>query len=348
MSRNAKLLYAATMAAAVVGTFQPRTVRAFTADGLMTYDAATRDAAGAFLVGELERLDQTLNMPLVEVTWSRDIQLREDVTIGDETASFTNTGFAAAGGPSAAGKNWAGKDANAIKGLAINIEKSSGPLTLWAMELAWSIPELESAQRVGRPIDSQKVEGMELKRQMDIDEQVYIGDEILGVTGLVNAAGVDLENVEGGDWANPATSPDEILADINKLLARAWKNTGYALCPTDLLLPPLKFAVLVSRKVSDAGNMSVLEYVRLNSLSNAKNGRPLNIKPLKWLEGRGAGNTDRMVAYTNDKKRVRFPMTPVQRTPLEHRSIYQMTTYLMRIGVVELVYPETVAYADGI
>ena len=316
MSRNAKLLYAATMAAAVVGTFQPRTVRAFTADGLMTYDAATRDAAGAFLVGELERLDQTLNMPLVEVTWSRDIQLREDVTIGDETASFTNTGFAAAGGPSAAGKNWAGKDANAIKGLAINIEKSSGPLTLWAMELAWSIPELESAQRVGRPIDSQKVEGMELKRQMDIDEQVYIGDEI--------------------------------LADINKLLARAWKNTGYALCPTDLLLPPLKFAVLVSRKVSDAGNMSVLEYVRLNSLSNAKNGRPLNIKPLKWLEGRGAGNTDRMVAYTNDKKRVRFPMTPVQRTPLEHRSIYQMTTYLMRIGVVELVYPETVAYADGI
>lgn len=344
--KKSSIIIASTMA--VAGAFQPRTVRAYTQDGLMTFDQATVDSAGAFLVGELERLDQTLNMPLVDVTWGRDIDLREDVTIADEQASFTNSSFAAAGGPNATGKNWIGKDVTAIKGLALDIGKTAQPLTLWGMELGWSIPELESAQKLGRPVDAQKVEGMELKRQMDIDEQVYVGDTTLGQTGLINNASIDLANAPTGNWSNTATTADSILNDINNLLYRAWKNSGYAICPTDLRLPPLKFAQLVQRKVSDAGNVSILEYVSMNCISMAQNGRPLNIKPVKWLEAAGAGGVDRMVAYTKDRKRVRFPLVPVQRTPLEYRSLNQLTTYFCRIGVVEWVYPETGAYADGI
>lgn len=346
--KQQKLLVARTMAQATSAAFAPRRVRQSTNDGMMTFDSRTIDSAGAFLVGELEKLDPTLNMPLVDVTWSRDIQLREDVTIADERSSFTNSFFAAAGGPSPTGKNWVGKDSNAIRGIALDIGKTDQPLSLWAMELGWSVPELESAARLGRPVDTQKVEGMELKRQMDIDEQVYIGDSVLGVTGLVNNTGVDLANITGANWALTTTTADSILADVNALLARAWKNSGYALAPTELLLPPLKFGVLVSRKVSDAGNISVLEYVRMNCISMAKNGRPLNIMPVKWLEGAGAAGADRMVAYTNDRKRVRFPLIPVQRTPLEYRSLNQLVTYFCRLGVVEWVYPETGAYADGI
>lgn len=344
-----KILLASTMAAALAGAFQPRVVHAYTEDNLMTFDQRTVDAAGAFLIGELERLDQTLNMPLVETSWGRDIDLREDVTIADEQSSFTNSFFAAAGGPSATGKNWVGKDATAIKGLGLDIAKTAQPLTLWAMELGWTLPELESAQKVGRPVDAQKLEAMELKRQMDIDEMVYIGDTLIGQTGLVNNAGIDLANAPTGAWSNPATTPDSIMNDINTLLSRAWKNTGYKICPTDLLLPPLKFAILVQRRVSltDAGNVSIMEYIRMNCISMAKNGKPLNIRPVKWLEGAGAGATDRMVAYTKDRKRVRYPLVPVQRTPLEYRSLNQLTTYFCRLGVVEWVYPETGAYTDA-
>lgn len=348
MSRNNKLLIASTMGMALAAAFQPRTVRVHTADGLQTYDQATIDSAGAFLIGELERLDQTLNMPLVDVSWGRDIQLREDVTIADEMSSFTNSSFAAAGGPSAAGKNWIGKDTTTIRGLALDIGKTAQPLTLWGMELGWSLPELQSAQALGRPVDSQKIEGMELKRQMDIDEMVYIGDTSLGYTGLLNSAAADLANVSYGAWANPATSPDSILADVNAILTRGWTNSGYAICPSKLLLPPLKYAALISRKVSDAGNISIYEYIRMNSIATAKNGRPLEIEAVKWLTGAGSAGTDRMVAYTNDKKRVRFPLVPVQRTPLEYRGLNQLTTYYCRLGVVEMPYPETVAYADGI
>src|ERR1700757_3018508 len=43
-----------------------------------THDGRTVDSTGAFLVGELERLDQTLHEPLASGSWGRDIDLRGD------------------------------------------------------------------------------------------------------------------------------------------------------------------------------------------------------------------------------------------------------------------------------
>jgi hypothetical protein len=74
--------------------------------------------------------------PLVSVTWGRDIDLRSDVSIADETSSFTNSSFAAAGGPSPSGKSWVGKNTDAIAGIALDIGKTAQPLTLWAIKLA--------------------------------------------------------------------------------------------------------------------------------------------------------------------------------------------------------------------
>ena len=54
-----------------------------------------------------------------------------------------------------------------------------------------------------------------------------------------------------------------------------------------------------------------------------------------------------MVAYTKDKDRVRFPMTLLQRTPVQFDSIYHKATYFGRLGVVEVVYPQTLGYRDG-
>ncbi len=326
----------------------PRAIkRAYTRDGLMTFDAQTIDSAGVFLIGELERLDQNLHMPLASVTWSRDIQLREDVSIADELSSFTNSTFAAAGGASPNGKSWIGKDSNAIAGIALDIGKTATPLNLWGMQLGWTLPELESAQKLGRPVDQQKFKGMQLKYQMDVDEQVYIGDTSLGLTGLVNGSQVtNVSNAVTGNWAT--ATPAQILADVNEILNSAWASTGYAICPRELRLDPVRFSLLVSQIVSSAGNISLLEFLKVNSLSNSINGVPLNIQPLKWLVGRGTSSTNRMMAYTNDMERVRFPLVPLQRTPLEYRDIRQLTTYFGRLGGVEFVYPETIAYRDGL
>lgn len=338
--------------------------RAFTRDA-MTYDQYTIDSTGAFLIGELERLDPTLHEPLVNVTWPRDIDLREDVTIADEVSSFTNSTFASAGGITPTGKAWISKDSNAITGVALDIGKTTHPLYLWAMEVKYTLPELESAQKLGRPIDVQKYDAMKIKHQMDIDEMVYVGDTTYNEYGLFNSNLVVPSQASGAlgsggptgtgnttMWANKLASggagPSAVLADVNFLLNATWAATGYSIMPTSLRIPPAQFGLLVSTIVSSAGNQSVLEFLRNNSLCNAANGRPLDIQPVKWLTGRGAGGFDRMVAYTRDMNRVRFPLVPLQRTPLEYRSLYQITTYFGRLGVIEMPYPETIGYMDAI
>lgn len=313
---------------------------------MRTYDAQTIESTGAFLVGELERLDPRLNLPLFNVTWNRDMLLREDVVISDEATSFTNTEFATAGGAKGNGKNWVNAKSGAIATIQMKTGKTVLPMTLWALGLAYTIIELERAQQVGRPIDAQKLEGLRIKHNMDVDEQVYIGDVETGAVGLINNPDITPGSV-GAVWDAEGTTPKMILDDINDFIAQTWKQSGYAVCPQRLLLPPAKFALLTS-PVTTAGSKSILQYVAENSLTNNTTGRPLEIYPCKWLPGRGIGGKDRMVAYTKSLEYVRFPMVPLQRTPIEFRGLSQLTTYYGALGQMEFVYPETVGYSDGI
>lgn len=336
--------------------------------GIVTHDGRTVDSTGAFLVGELERLDQTLHMPLTAVTYPRDIDMREDVTIADEVSSFTLSTFASMGGLGAGngigtGKAWIGKSTNQITGIGLDIAKVPNNLNLWGMEVRYTIPELESAAKLGRPIDAQKYEGMKLKHQMDVDEQVYIGDTSLGTTGLVNNASVTAAALPNGVSGNVQWSTkvaDEILNDFNLMLTTVWTNSNYALMPSRVLLPPVQYGYISTQKVSLAGNVSILKYILDNNIAARQEGAQLSIEPLKWLLGAGAGgtvgtagtsgtgSTDRAVVYTKNKERVRYPMTLLQRTPLQYQSIYHLTTYFCRLGVVEVVYPQAMGYFDGL
>jgi hypothetical protein len=335
-----------------------------------THDGRTVDSTGAFMVGELERLDLTLHEPLAAVTWGRDIQLREDVTIADEISSFTVSTYGSAGGlgtgqVAGSGKSWIGKDTNQVSRTTVDIGKVTQPLIPWGNELAYTVLELESAARLGRPVDEQKYKGLQLKHQMDIDEQVYYGDSAASFYGLINSnnrttadAVTNVANVANGALGSPLwtnKTPDEILQDFNEMLTSNWAATGWAVMPTDVLLPPGAFGYIATQKVSNAGNVSILNYVLENNITARQGGATLDIKPVKWCIGTGVGGTqgtsnghDRMAAYTNDKERVRYPMTMLSKTPLQYDSIWHRTTYYGRLGVVEIVYPETLDYRDGI
>ncbi|MGI4812810.1 MAG: DUF2184 domain-containing protein [Janthinobacterium lividum] len=335
-----------------------KAVRHFTKDQQYTYDRMTVDSTGAFLVGQLERLDQTLNEPLVEFTWSRDIELRTDVSPADEIASWTNSAFAMSGGINPGGLNWISNEGNAIAGPSLDIGKTPQPMRLWGAEVKYTVPELVKAQALGQPIDVQKVEAMNMKRNMDLDNIVYFGDASIGFTGLVNStATITPSNVANGVAGTPqwtTKTPAEILKDVNELLTTVWQNSGWKVMPNRLLLPPAQYGYLASTMVNTAANYSILTYLLENNIST-KSGTKLEILPLKWLIGAGSGGTpgtlgtvDRMVAYNKDKKYVQYPMTELQRTPLEYRSLFQITTYWARFGQVEFRYNTTLGYRDGI
>jgi hypothetical protein len=345
---------------------QKKVIKAYTKDGYtFSYDSAFIDSTGVFLIGELERLDPTLHMPLVEVSWGRDIDLREDVGLGDEVSSFTNSSFAATGGLTPGGISWISKDANAISGVSVDIGKTAQPLNIWGSEVKWTIPELESAMRAGRPVDAQKFEVMRLKYQMDIDQLVYIGDPLLGTPGLLTAGTSVVTNFAAvaNTGTGPSTlwttkTPEQILTDINELLTSVWAASAWKVMPDRLLISPAAFGYLVNTPMAIGGTgvaVSIMTWILQNNITvTRQGGNPLEIYPAKWCIGLASGGTqgvsdghDRMVAYRKDYQYMRFPMTPLNRTPLEYRSLYQIVTYYSRIGQVEFVYPETLAYRTG-
>lgn len=329
-----------------------------------TWDGSrTVDSTGAFLVGELERLDQTIHEPLASVSWQRDIDLREDVTEADDVSSFTISTYASSSGTGAGqsignGKAWAGKNTTEISNVSIDMAKIGYPLRPWSLELKWSLFELKSAVQAGRPVDDQKYQALKLKHQMDTDEMVYIGDYTTGDTGLLNNGLVtNLANVPNGASSSPLwtqKTPEEILADVNEILQSGWAASGYAVMPSKILMPPTQFGSISTRTISAAGTVSILTYLLENNILKTTLGRKLDIQPCKWNVGAGVGGTigttghDRMVAYTQEKERVRYPTTMLKNVPLQYDGLYQKTTYYCKLGVVEVVYPECLVYRDGI
>lgn len=319
----------------------------------------TRDSALAFFINQLTNLDKRLYEPLFSVTWGRDIKLRSGITLSNESTSFIRSAFAGAGSlknPSTAsdGGNmpWISAETNAIPGVSVNGELITKPLRLLAREVSYTSVELERSQLTAQPIDVQKITALNNLYQMNSDQMVYIGSSDVGATGLVNSAEVTSGAVSTGIsgstlWTQK--NPDEILQDVNTLLTGSWAASGYAVCPGKLLLPPDRFSYISTQKVSSAGNVSILKYLKENSICNNVNGAELDIQPLKWLTNRASGGTaNRMVAYTNQEEFVRFPMVPIRRETAYYQGIRYIAPYLWAFGEIEFVYPETVRYADGL
>jgi hypothetical protein len=305
---------------------------------------------GAFLVGELERLDPRIHEPLMGFTYHRDLPIRSDVTVGDEYTSFMWNAFGGIGGPKSGGKNWFSKEGNVIGAAQIDLQKDINPFPLWAMGVDYDLPELESAQQIGRPIDQMKVDAVQAKHQMDADELAYVGDTGLKLKGLANSADVVVDSAADGAAASPLwadKTPLEILKDINELLSATWRQSGLAVPPSHLLLPPDAFGPLLGPLGAD-GNKSVMTYVKENNIFSMATMREFKILPVKWLDNIGVGSVGRAVAYTPKENYVRFPITPLLRTNVQYDLLKVKFAYYGRMGGVEVVYPQTVHYLDGI
>ncbi len=317
----------------------------------------TRDSNLAYFINQLENFDPTLHEPLISVSWGRDIKLRPGITMANESTSFTRQAFGGPGSltnaaaPAGGGMPWISKETSAIANVQVNGQKIVLPLRALAREVAYSSIELDRSQLTQQPIDTQQLLALNSLYQMNTDQMVYVGSEDVGATGLINSSLVTASPVADGvsgdtEWSTKTA--DEILADVNTLLHASWLASAYAVCPRGLRLPPAQYSYLCSQKVSSAGNVSILKFLKENSIALNINNAELDIQPVKWLAGAGVDGADRMMVYTNDLQYVRFPMVPVRRETAYYQGIMFHAPYVWAFGEVEFVYPETVRYADGI
>ncbi len=213
--------------------------------------------------------------------------------------------------------------------------------------------EQEKMMSVGRDPETFLNKGIRLHCDKVIERSVYVGFRKVGSIGLLNNPSVVRSSARtsaGGQTSWRSKTADEILNDINTVLSAVWEANDCASdgMPDHILVPVEQFGMLVTRKVSDDSERSILTYILENNIATQQ-GKQLVISPCKWCSGIGTNYSDRMVVYMNQVDRVCFNLTqPLRRMETEYADMRIKIPYIAQFSEVRFLYPSTVRYMDGI
>ena len=179
--------------------------------------------------------------------------------------------------------------------------------------------------QIGRNPEEFLNKGIRLHCDKVIDRNVYTGFTKVTSTGLCNnpsvlRASADPHTAGGTDTQWHWKTADEILNDINQAISALWRDNDCSsdALPNHILVPVQQFGALVTRKVSDDSERSILTYVLENNIARQQ-GVDLVISPCKWCSGIGSNGSDRMVVYCNQVDRICFNLTqPLRRMQEEY------------------------------
>ena len=302
-----------------------------------------------FLRKELEKVDEEILEPLTGTDWPRDMPVITGGGLVDSIASVDVT-YASSGQED---DNLFYDAYNDIPVIQADLSKQIARTFNFAEYMAFSVMEDEKMRKIGRdPIDFLN-KGIRLHCDKVIDRNVYVGFRKVASTGLCNNPNIVRSSARAGaggqtQWRNKTA--DEILNDINSVLSAVWAANDCASdgLPNHILVPVEQFGMLVTRKVSDDSERSILTYVLENNIA-AQQGKPLVISACKWCSTIGASYSDRMVVYMNQQDRICFNLTqPLRRMETETADLRIKIPYIAQFSEVRFLYPSTVRYMDGI
>ena len=191
-----------------------------------------------------------------------------------------------------------------------------------------------------------------------MDQNVYMGLSEYGTTGLLNNPdAVETTVANNGASSGASTkwadkTAEQILADINGAIIATWAASEYdeAAMPNHILIPYEQYNYILTTKVTDLATETIMDYVLRNNVA-AKNGGGLFIGATKWCKGAGTSSSDRMAIYVNHERFVNLdelvPLSRVMSAPNVTNVCYD-TAYMANVSEVQVLYPQTVTYWDGI
>ena len=303
-----------------------------------------------FLMKQLEKVDEKILEPLTGTDWPRDMPVITGGGLLESIASVDVT-YASTGSSE---DSLIFEAANDIPVMQADLSRSVARTFNFAEYMSFSSLEKEKMRQVGMDPETFLNKGIRLHCDKTLDRNVYVGFIKAGSTGLVNSASVTrisaANNAAGTSTKWEDKTADEILKDINDILYQVWQANDCSsdALPNHIILPVKQFGQLVTRKVGDGGEMSILTYVLQNNLT-AQQGGNLVISPCKYCSGIGSSNADRLVAYMNQEDRICFNLTqPLRRMETEYAEMRIKIPYICQFSEVRFLYPTTVRYMDGI
>ena len=334
-----------------VGTFDAGVITspggAASGGSVMTMDAAGIASGLAFLTSELEKRDPLLRKPLTSVTYPRDIVVKTGGGWVDYVSAEA-VGYGITGGSGDSPIQAGGS--NGLPIVQANLDKGLYKAHVFAAALRVMWVDMQKANYIGRSLDQLLQNGMRMAYDKHMDQNVYIGMERYNSTGLLNNPNVTETAVTGGPMSS--MTKEQILAMFNDAITQVWAAAEYEedAMPNHILLPYEQYTYILNTMVTEIATETIMDYVLKNNIA-AKNGKSLYIGATKWCKGAGTGGSDRMVVYVNHERFLQVeelvPLARVMSQPNVTEFCYD-TAYAANLSEVELFYPQTMMYFDGI
>jgi hypothetical protein len=304
------------------------------------------------LTSELEKRDTLVRTPLTSFTYTRDIPIRVGGGWVDYVSAM-GVGYGVTGGSGDGPVTAASADGVPLVQADFSKDLHKAHMIAVGTRVFW-IDQMKG-NVTGRNLDTLLRDGVRLTYDKHMDENTYKGFAKYSTTGLLNDADVTVTNAAAGaggtaTWATKTA--DEILKDVNDAILTAWAAAEYDLdaIPNHIVLPYEQYNYIATTKVSQLAEKTILTFLLENNVAKA-NGGDLFIGATSWAKGAGVGNTDRMLVYVNKERYVAMdelvPLTRAMTTPNAERFSYD-TTYAGNVSEVEVFYPMTMLYVDGI
>lgn len=210
----------------------------------------------------------------------------------------------------------------------------------------YSLKEIRRAQKAGVSLDAKRAEAA--RRSIDElqDKIAWFGNAKAKLPGFINAQGISeyvAANGAGGGKAWSGKTADEIVADFAGLITAASEATNGIENPDTVILPLSLYNKLMTTPYGSNRDKTIMGFIRENYPQ---------ITRIDWvsdLAGAGAGNTNRVMAYSRDPLKVevqipqRFEQFPPQQTGLVYDIICSQST-----GGTIVYYPLSVVFCDGL
>ena len=342
-----------------VGTFNAgviggKAASAAPVSGAPIMDAAGIASGGAFLVSELEKRDPVIRKPLTSFTYPRDIVIETGGGwvdyVSAMSVAYGMTGGAGNGPVTAGG-------ANGIPIVQASVDKGVYKAHVFAAALRVMFQDMQRSNYIGRNLGNLLQDGVRMAYDKHMDANVYVGLTDYGTTGLVNNPDAVETTAASNGAASPSTkwvdkTPDQILKDVNDALTAGWAANEYdeSAIPNHILLPYEQYLYIMTTKVTDLATETIYDFLMKNNAAT-KAGGDLFIGATRWCKGAGTSGGDRMVVYNNDRRFVKMdelvPLARIMSQPNVANVCYD-TAYMANISEVQIFYPTSIRYVDGV
>lgn len=212
----------------------------------------------------------------------------------------------------------------------------------------YSVQDLRAAQMAGVQLETKRATAARRAIENQIENIAAMGNSAAGLPGFLNNANVPLLTASGsdinGDWANPLTTSQEILDDLNTIANSVVETTKHTHIPDTMVLPTSRYSKIATKPYSANDTRSVLRVF----LENSPYVR--NVDQWYYLDTADAALTGpRVVCYERSPEVLELVIPQeFEQFPPQARGLSFEINCHARIAGVSVRYPMAIVYADGV